>query len=122
MIDRLLARYGYVKRESRGWDVQGTDMKDTSAEGRANRWIAYYNEQGGIRDMILHLRRSYFEKVGTLKPGDTDALAALGMADRICREVDSQIKEIIDAGKIEVANKEHADKIAALSPAKRRRL
>ena len=122
MINSILARYGYVKRETRAWDTQGADLKDVDAQSRAHRWIAFYQEQGGLRDMIIALRHAYFEKVGTLRPGDMDSLAALGMADRIVREIDSQIKEIIDAGKIEAVNKEYADKIAALPEAKRRRL
>ena len=121
MINKLLARFGYVRKDARAWE-ESYDMGDIDATARASRWIAFYNEQGGLRDMIASLRRSYFEKVGSLKPNDTDSLEALGMADRICRELDSQIKQVIDDGKIEQQQREHADRIASLSDAKRRRI
>lgn len=122
MIARIMAWFGYVKDTPRVWDTERTTTRDQDALVRARRWIAFYQEDGGIGDMIASLRRSYFEKVGTLKPGDHEALAALAMADRIARELDAQVKAIIDAGKIAEAYKEHADKIAALPAAQRRRL
>lgn len=118
MIDRILAYFGYYKRD---W-VKRNGVRDADALARANRWISFYNEAGGIKDMIEGIRRSYFEKVGGLKPGDEEALAALGMADRIARELDSSIQAVIDSGKLAKQAKEHADKIASLPEARRRRL
>lgn len=122
MIERLLTRFGYVRKDSRAWDDETRFLKDSNRVARAHRWIAFYNEEGGLKDMIAGLRRSYFEKVGTLKPDDVAGLQALGMADRIARELDAQIKTIIDAGKIEASQKEHAARVAALPVAQRRRL
>lgn len=122
MIERILAYYGYVRKDSRVWDEETRHLKDSSKVARAHRWITFYNEAGGLKDMIASLRHSYFEKVGSLKPDDTAGLQALGMADRIAREIDAQAKSIIDAGKVEASQAEHAAKIAALPEAQRRRL
>lgn len=122
MIERILAYFGYVKQSSRAWDEETRHLQDADKVARANRWIAFYNEKDGIRDIITSLRRSYFEKVGSLKPDDAAGLQALGMADRIAREIDAQVKAIIDAGKVEASQAEHAAKIAALPEAQRRRL
>ena len=122
MIERILSHYGYVRKDSRVWDEETRHLNDSSKVARAHRWITFYNEDGGIRDMIEATRRSYFEKVGTLKPDDTAGLQALGMADRIARELDAQVKAIIDAGKVEAKQAEHAANIARLPEAQRRRL
>lgn len=122
MIERILAHYGYVRKDSRVWDEETRHMKESNKVARAHRWITFYNEDGGLKDMIASLRHSYFEKVGSLKPDDTAGLQALGMADRIAREIDAQAKAIIDAGKVEASQAEHAAKIAALPEAQRRRL
>lgn len=120
MINKLLNRFGYVKQSSRAWDDEGADMKDIDALGRANRWVSFYTEKGGLRDVIMTLRHSYFEKVGSLKPGDVEALRSLGIADKALAEIDNQIKQIIDAGEVEAFHKQHADRIAKLSDAKKR--
>lgn len=87
---------------------------------RSERWKQFYQEQGGLGDMLESLRMAYFRKVGTLKPDDMAGLQALGMAMRICDEIDGQIQVIIGAGKIAESHEQHAAQIAALPKAKRR--
>lgn len=118
MIDRLLARYGYFKRD---WQ-RPNGHADIDAIARASRWQAFYNEPGGVADLIAGIRKSYFEKVGNLKPGDTDALQALATADRICRELDAAICAVIDTGKLEQEARKHTDQIEGLPRSQRRRL
>lgn len=108
LIDRLAARYGYVRREYQRVN-SGAD-----AIARGQRWEVFYAEEGGLSDMITGLRRSYFEKVGSLKPGDTDSLKALAMADRIAQEVERQILTVIETGKLRQNEQQHANKIAAI--------
>lgn len=122
LIERILARYGYVKADARAWEGDKTDPKDIDKMTRATRWIAFYNEHGGIGDFIHSVRASYFAKVAELEPNNTAGLQALAMADKIARELDGQIKAVIDAGKVEQTYKEHAERIAALPEAQRRRL
>lgn len=120
MIERILAHYGYVKVGSRAWE--SSDPKDHDKVTRANRWLAFYREQGGLADFIKAIRTSYFEKIASLKPGDVDGLQTLAMADKVARELDQHIRAVIDAGVMEAHYKEHADRIAALPEAQRRRL
>ena len=122
MIDRIARYFGYVKASDRAWADEARAMMDTDRIARAQRWIPFYNEEGGVRDVITSLRKAYFEKIGKLQPGDVEGLQALGMADRIAREIDGHIRQIIDAGKIDASVDEHAAQIAALPEAQRRRL
>ena len=107
-VERLGAIIG------RDWDALPRTRMGGDAIARGERWESFYREEGGLADMIERLRRSYFEKVGSLKPGDHDSLVALGMADRIAREIEQQVRQVIDTGKIEASAKGHANKIAAI--------
>lgn len=108
LLDRLAGRLGYVTRDYPRVQMGG------DAIARGSRWEQFYTETGGVRDMIEALRRSYFEKVGSLKPGDTDSLQLLGTADRIAREIDAEIRSVIESGKIAANAQDHANKIAAI--------
>jgi hypothetical protein len=108
LIDRILARFGYVRREYARIN-NGAD-----AVARGQRWQAFYEETGGLADMIAGLRRSYFEKIGNLKPGDSDSLLALGMADRIARDIEREVQSVIETGKLRAAERDHANRIAAV--------
>ena len=72
-----------------------------NAVARGQRWERFYNEEGGLHDMIVRMRQAYFAKVGELKPGEHDALLLLATADRLARELDKEVKAIIDSGLIE---------------------
>lgn len=111
ILDRLAAWFGYVPAQPRPLPRvnNGTD-----AVARGQRWEAFYAEEDGLRDMIAHLRRSYFEKVGSLKPGDTESLMALGMADRIAREIEREVLTVIETGKLRANERQHANTIAAI--------
>lgn len=108
LLDWIAAKLGYVTTHSFTRIDNGGD-----AITRGQRWEDFYREQGGLGEMIEALRRSYFEKVGTLKPGDTQSLEALGMADRIAREIEGQVIQVIESGKIAQSNAEHAARVAA---------
>lgn len=112
MIDRILARHGYVKAGPRPFKriTHGDD-----AVARGQRWQTFYSEIGGLGDMLDDLRRAYFEKVSSIKPGDTDALQALAMADRIAREIDGQVRTVIETGKLRAAEAEHVERITAIA-------
>lgn len=108
ILDRIAAWLGYFPREFQRVD-NGAD-----AIARGQRWQAFYAEAGGLGDMIAGLRRGYFEKVGSLKPGDTKSLQALGMADRIAREIEREIVAVIETGKLRAADQEHVARIARI--------
>jgi hypothetical protein len=87
---------------------------------RANRWREFYEEEGGLKDVLQTLRRAYFDRAGELMPGDTAALLKLGMAAKIVEQVDTHIRHILTAGRLEQATQDHAERIAKLPEARRR--
>lgn len=106
VLDRIAARFGYVRREYRRIH-NGSD-----AIARGERWESFYAEQGGLNDMITALRRDYFEKFATLKPSDRDSMFALAVADKVAREIDGKVRSVIETGKMRRHDAEHAEKIA----------
>lgn len=87
---------------------------------RAHRWREFYEEDGGLRDVLGTLREAYFARAGELMPGDTAALLKLGMAAKIVEQIDAHIRQILSAGRIEQAAQDHAERIAKLPEARRR--
>jgi hypothetical protein len=87
---------------------------------RAGRWREFYEEEGGLRDVLDTLREAYFARAGELMPGDTAALLKLGMAAKIVGQIDQHIQQILTAGRLEQAAQDHATRIATLPEARRR--
>jgi len=87
---------------------------------RANRWREFYEEEGGLRDVLDMLRRAYFDRAGDLMPNDVAALLKLGMAAKIVEQVDAHVRHLLAAGKMEQAAQDHAERIAKLPEARRR--
>jgi len=87
---------------------------------RANRWREFYDEDGGLKDVLDTLREAYFARAGELMPGDTAALLKLGMAAKIVEQIDTHIRQILSAGRLEQAAQDHAERIAKLPEARRR--
>ena len=94
MVARILARYGYVQREYPRIN-NGAD-----AIVRGQRWEQFYSEEGGLRDMIVSLRQSYFEKYASLKPGDIPARERLALIDYLAQELDGKVRAVIETGKL----------------------
>lgn len=115
-FDRLLARHGYWR-----WPEKNGHA-DTDAIARGKRWQAFYNEAGGLQDVLAELRRGYFEKAAQVRPGDVETLQALSLADRICGEIDNRFRIVIVEGEQAAKARDHADKIAELPEPMRRRL
>jgi len=87
---------------------------------RASRWREFYEEDGGLKEVLETLRQAYFERAGDLMPGDHAALLKLGMAAKIVAQIDAHISQILSAGRIEQAAQDHAERIARLPEARRR--
>lgn len=110
MLDRFMAWLGYVPRTPRPLPRihNGAD-----AVARGMRYSAFYEEEDGLRDMITSLRQDYFQKIGELKPNDLDGLRALGMADRIAREIERKVQSVIETGRIR-GNERHVAQIGRI--------
>lgn len=109
MLDSIAAYFGYVPATPRPL-LRVQNGADAIARGQ--RWEAFATEEGGLYDMIGNLRRGYFEKVGQLKPGDTQSLQALASADRIAREIEREVQTVIETGRIRANDKAHTNRIA----------
>jgi hypothetical protein len=102
MLDRAMARLGYVRADAPREYERIHNGADAIARGQ--RWEQFYQESGGLADMIAALRKAYFAKVGELKPGEEDALMLLATADRIAREIEAKVVSVIETGKIATAS------------------
>ncbi|MGR4893352.1 hypothetical protein ACIPPQ_20195 [Sphingopyxis sp. LARHCG72] len=84
-------------------------MMDPKA--RSDRWRAFYQEEGGLHDMLTDLRRAYFERAADLGVKDTAALLKLSIASKLVDELDRQISAVISAGDISAQQDEHLARI-----------
>lgn len=110
LLDRILAYFGYIRADTPRPYARVNNGAEAIARGQ--RWEAFYAEEGGLSDMLTNLRRGYFEKVGNTKPGDTQTLLVLGLADKIVREVEREVQGVIETGKIRASQEEHAERIS----------
>lgn len=83
----------------------------TDPKVRADRWKAFYEEDGGLGEVIAALRRAYFERAQTLGARDADGLLKLSIADKIAGELDAHIRFIIDSGMIEADRAAHIERV-----------
>lgn len=90
---------------------------------RSQRWELFYNEAGGLKDILASIQQAYLERMAVIDFTDDKRLAkiaALAMASRVTEELDACVKAIIGEGKVEFANREHVKRIEKLPAAKRR--
>lgn len=87
---------------------------------RAQRWKLFYEEEGGLKDILETLRVAYLERLSSVEAYETDKLSKLAIASKVTRAVDAEIRQIIEAGTVEGSRREHVKKIEAIPAAKRR--
>lgn len=87
---------------------------------RATRWKQFAEEDGGLFDMIDNQRRALFEKAGALPLKDTDSLMKLSIADKLLANLKEAVSALAAGAEIEAANRAAVEKVAALSPQRRR--
>lgn len=109
LLDRIAAWFGYTRREYPRVN-NGAD-----AIARGQRWEAFYAEEGGIADMIAVIRRNYFEASAALGIGDLDKRYEYALADRLARELDREVRSIIETGKLRAKERDFAQRNAALT-------
>tara|TARA_R110002074_G_scaffold262994_2_gene435124 strand:- start:10401 stop:10703 length:303 start_codon:yes stop_codon:yes gene_type:complete len=89
---------------------------------RGQRWAAFYAEEGGLRDILTAIGATYIERMSSVEPWETDKLAKLAMANKITKQIDVFVQEIIGTGKVAQAAQRHAEKIEQIPERKRRLL
>lgn len=80
-------------------------------KARADRWSAFYNEPGGLREMIEGLQRAYFERAQSLSVHDRAGLQKLSIASKIVGELDSHVRNIVTTGEIAQQQQEHINRV-----------
>lgn len=87
---------------------------------RGQRWKLFYEEEGGLRDILADIGRTYIERMSLVEPWETEKLSKLAMANKIVGQLDSVVREIIASGQVAEHAKAHTKKIESLPAAKRR--
>ena len=85
---------------------------------RGQRWEAFYNEAGGLGDMIRAIRVEAFEAAAETPPSDIDTLHYWTTADRTARMLDQKVRSVISAGKIEASASEQRERLS-VGPARK---
>ena len=85
-------------------------MNGGDAVVRGQRWESFYREEGGLADMIAKLRRSYFEAASAVGHRDDGLLYEFAVADRMARELEREVQQIIVTGKAEVERRKLAER------------
>ena len=87
---------------------------------RARRWKAFYEEEGGLKDMMASLRMAYLERMASVEPWETDKLVKLSVASKVTQAIDNEVQAIIASGKVAEQHNEHLRAMDKLPVAKRR--
>lgn len=110
-LDWLAAKLGYIRADTpRPYPriENGTD-----AIARGQRWEQFYAEAGGISDMIDKLRRQYFEASAALGVSDLDKRYEFALADRLARELDREVRTVVETGKLKANEKAFVERNTA---------
>lgn len=75
---------------------------------RGQRWESFMREAGGLSDMLAELRRGYFEAASAIGHRDDKQLYEFVVADRVARELERQVLQIVITGKAEFERREAA--------------
>ena len=100
----LCARYGITLLD----ELRTNASPDAVIRGR--RWEEFYNEEGGLRDMIASIRQSYFEQASAIGHRDDSKLYEFVVADRQSRELEREVIQIIASGKSALQHRENAER------------
>lgn len=89
---------------------------------RGRRWVAFYEEEGGLRDMLDLIGQTYISRMSDIEPWETNKLAKLAMANKIAAQLRGLVLDVIGSGDIAAAAKKRREQIEALPERKRRLL
>jgi hypothetical protein len=83
---------------------------------RGMRWEAFYNEEGGLADMLAGIRKEAFEAAAELDPRETNLIYNWAIADRNARRLEQRVRNVIASGKIEADSR---NRIQASQPSRK---
>jgi hypothetical protein len=87
---------------------------------RGARWRAFFDEDGGLKDMLVEIQATYLERLAAVDPANVSQLQVLAMAHRISKEFEAMIRAVIAGGEVAQAAKEYATRMQAIPEAARR--
>ncbi len=87
---------------------------------RQHRWQAFYEEEGGLRDMLGEMRAAFFQRMSAVEPWEVAKLSNLALAAKQVAMLDTAVLAIIADGKTAQAAQRHADQVASIPDYKRR--
>lgn len=70
------------------------------AIARGQRWEAFYNEEGGLADMIQQARKEAFEAYAETRPSDVAEKEYLAGIDRCWRQIDRRVRSVVETGQL----------------------
>lgn len=87
---------------------------------RGHKWQAFYNEDGGLKDMLDEIERTYLERMANVSVGNLEALQVMQIAFKVAQEFRGMIQTIVSGAATAEAAKEYATRMQAIPAAKRR--
>lgn len=87
---------------------------------RAQRWRAFFEEPGGMAEMLKAMRATHLEALSLVDPWDTDRLKKIGLSMAMVQQLEQTIRSIMADGTIAIHAAEHAERIQALPDRKKR--
>ena len=87
---------------------------------RGRRWRAFFDEDGGLKDMLVEIQATYLERLAAVDPSNTAQLQVLATAHRISKEFEGMIRAIINGADVAQAAKEYATRMQQIPAAARR--
>ena len=89
---------------------------------RGRRWQAFYDEDGGMRDMVDAIGRTYLERMAAVDPWNVEQLQILALAHKVTQQLDGMVKAIVGGAEVAQAAQEYTTRMQGLPASKRRRL
>lgn len=101
-------------------DAEGFGMTEEDPIRRMHRWQNFYEEPGGLREMMGTIRATYFARMSAVEPWEVAQLSNLAIAAKVTEQLDAMIQAIARDGKIAEAADRQAEKVASIPDYKRR--
>ncbi len=89
---------------------------------RGKRWALFYDEAGGLKDMLATIKGTYLERLAAVDPANVDQLQVLALAHKVTVQLEGMVQAVISTGTAADAAREWTSKMQAIPAAKRRYL
>lgn len=87
---------------------------------RGRRYELFWNEKGGLKDMLAEIRQTYLDRLAQTNPADVQQLQVLALAHRISVEFEGMVRTVINGGDVAQAARDYSTKMAAIPASSRR--